>query len=99
LSSCDDSTRTGSGTGGIPGTSSRNGIVISVRVEPRSSRSCVAGVRGDSLTVKVTAPPVGGEANRPLVELLSEHFEVPKSHVRILRGHRSRNKLVEIRAK
>ncbi len=44
----------------------------------------------------VKAPPDKGKANAALVELLARHFSIPKSKVRILRGHSSRKKLVEL---
>jgi uncharacterized protein YggU (UPF0235/DUF167 family) len=46
--------------------------------------------------VKLRAKPVDGEANIALVEALSDFFDVPKSHITILHGHTSREKVVEI---
>lgn len=80
----------------IPFKKTKRGIAISVRVEPRSSKRGVSGVIGEALKVKLTAPPVGGEANEQLVEVLAEAFGVKKSNINILKGHASKNKVVEI---
>ena len=48
------------------------------------------------LIVRVAAPAVEGRANEALCRLLAKRLRVPKSSVTILRGHRSRDKLIEI---
>jgi len=80
----------------VPFTKSKRGIAIKIRVEPRSSRKGLAGVIGDTLKIKVHAPPVGGAANEELVEILSEELGIRKSAITIIRGHSSRDKVVEI---
>ena len=71
--------------------------MIKVKVVPRSSRDEVCGLEGDTLKIKVTAPPVEGAANERVVELLAKRFGLRKSDVRIVQGMRSRLKTVEIR--
>ena len=83
---------------GIPHMRTRSGFLIKVRVEPRSSKAQVVGVIGGILKVKLTQPPVGGAANRQLIQILAEHFQVSKSAVRIVRGETSKNKVVEVAA-
>lgn len=72
------------------------GIRIRVRVQPRASRSEVAGTFGDALRIRVAAPPVDGEANRELLRFLSRALGVPASAARIAHGPGGRTKLVEI---
>jgi len=67
---------------------------ITVRVIPGSSRSDVEP--GDPWRVHVHARPAEGKANEELLQILSRHFGVARSAVRILHGHASRNKTVEI---
>ena len=75
----------------------RDGRVrFSVRVQPRASRSEVAGVHGDALKVRLQAPPVDGAANAALVLLLADIFAVGRASVRILSGESSRSKVVEV---
>jgi uncharacterized protein YggU (UPF0235/DUF167 family) len=61
-----------------------SGIVIEVRVIPRAGRSELAGVRGDSLLVRLEAAPVDGAANAALTGLLAAALGVPKRAVTIV---------------
>jgi len=80
----------------IPFKRSRRGITLKVKVEPKSSRKGISGLLGDSLKVKVHAPPVGGAANEELIEILSKEFGIKKSDIQIVKGNSSRDKIVEI---
>jgi uncharacterized protein (TIGR00251 family) len=71
-------------------------VRFSVRVQPRASRNEVAGVHGDALKVRLTAPPVDGAANDELLKFLAHVFAVGRRDVRILAGETSRSKIVEI---
>jgi len=82
--------------GGAVVRSGGGSVTLSVRVQPRSSRAAVEGVKEGSLRVRLTAPPAGGEANAQLLDVLSKEFNIRKSAIRILRGHSSRDKLVEV---
>ena len=53
-------------------------------------------VEGDIIYVGLTSKPEKGKANRELVNKLAKHFKVPISNVRIIVGHTSRTKLVEV---
>jgi uncharacterized protein len=72
------------------------GVRLTVRVQPRAARSEVVGAYGDALRVRLNAPPVDGAANAALVELLAGCFGVPRSAVRVVRGHSARTKLVDV---
>ena len=48
------------------------------------------------LAVRVTAPPVEGEANRAVAALLARVVRVPPSTVRVVRGERGRDKMVRV---
>jgi uncharacterized protein YggU (UPF0235/DUF167 family) len=48
------------------------------------------------LAVRVTAPPVDGEANDAVVRVLARHLQVARSSVRVVRGASSRTKWIEI---
>jgi len=69
---------------------------LDVRVQPRASRSELAGVHGGALKVRLQAPPVDGAANDALVVLIAESLGVPRARVRIVAGATSRTKVVEI---
>jgi uncharacterized protein (TIGR00251 family) len=80
----------------IPYSRTRDGIIIEVKVAPRSSKMGIVGVMDNMLKVKLTAPPVGGAANEQLIELLAKKYGVKKSDIIILRGETSRKKTVKI---
>ena len=67
-----------------------------IRVQPRASRTELVGLHGDSLKVRLAAPPVDGAANEALVRFLADALSVPRTHVELLSGHAGRRKVVEI---
>ena len=50
----------------------------------------------DGWKVRVAAPPESGKANDAVVRLLAGVLSLPASHVKIVAGHASRNKIAEI---
>ena len=73
-----------------------NGCTLSVRLQPRASRNEICGEMGDALKIKVTAPPVDSAANSLLVEYMADLLHISKGSVQILKGHTSRNKILQI---
>ena len=73
------------------------GVILAVRVQPRASKTEIAGVMDGALKVRLQAPALEDRANEALCEFLAHLLKTPKSAVRILSGHRSRSKRVEIR--
>lgn len=71
-------------------------MLIRVHVTPNAREPRVTRVGEASFEVKVDERATGGRANRRLVEILSEHFKVPKSRISVVRGARSRDKMVEV---
>lgn len=72
------------------------GVRLSIRVQPKASRNEVIGTHGDQIRLRLTAPPVEGAANEALVRFLAELFGVGRPSVRIVAGHSSRSKVVEV---
>ncbi len=72
------------------------GVLVDVRVIPRSSRAGVGGIRDGRLLVRVTAAPVDDAANEAVVRALAEALDVPRRAVRIAAGATSKNKAIEI---
>jgi uncharacterized protein (TIGR00251 family) len=68
------------------------GVVLRVLVQPRASRNHVAGLHGDALKVRITAPPVDGAANSMCIRFLARQANVPKSDVELIAGRTSRSK-------
>lgn len=73
------------------------GVRIQVKVQPRSTKNEIVGIFEEHLKVKLTAPPVDGEANRVLKKFLGEVFKCGARNVTILRGKTGRVKLVELK--
>jgi uncharacterized protein (TIGR00251 family) len=74
----------------------QTGVSVTVRVTPRAGKSGIAGVREDSLLVKLAAAPVDGAANDALVALLAHVFDLPKRDIEIVAGDKSRTKRVHL---
>ena len=69
-------------------------MIFRVRVVPRASRNLVKEQK-DYLKVYLSKPAQDGLANKQLIELLSEHLKIKKYRLKIIKGHNSRDKLVE----
>ena len=67
---------------------------ILVKIKPGSSREKIIQ-DNESYTVYLRAKPHDGEANAALIKLLSKHFNVPKTSIKITRGQKSRIKTIE----
>jgi uncharacterized protein (TIGR00251 family) len=70
-------------------------VLIDIKVITNSSRQEVVK-RDDHLVVKVHASPEKGKANKEVVELLSNHFNCPKSCIEIIKGEKSNKKRISV---
>ncbi|MEN9674677.1 MAG: hypothetical protein RIS76_573 [Verrucomicrobiota bacterium] len=73
-----------------------NGLLLAIRVQPRASRTELAGILGAELKIKVTAPPVDSAANDALVAFLADTLDLPKRAVTLIRGQTSRHKVLRL---
>src|SRR2546423_14180526 len=71
-------------------------VTLSLRVQPRASRNAVVGWTGDTLNIRLTAPPVEGVANAACLAFLADLLVLPPTKLEILRGEHSRNKVIRI---
>ena len=78
-------------------TETPEGVILNVRAQPRSSRSCLDGLLGDAVKVRVRCAPVDGKANKELVETLADAFGLPKSAVVFKSGETSKTKRILLR--
>lgn len=69
---------------------------IDVRLRPRGRRDELLGIREGVLQARVAAPPVDGQANRALCRLIARRLRLAQSKVAIVRGEKSRNKVVAV---
>ncbi len=73
-----------------------NKMILTVIVKPNSKTEGIETINSDTIKVKVNAQPEKGKANERIIELLSKHYQVPKSNIAILKGHTARRKLIAI---
>jgi uncharacterized protein len=71
-------------------------MILYVHVTPNAREARVTKLSETSLEVKIDERAEGGKANKRLLEILSEYFNVPKSAIVIVRGTKSRDKVVEL---
>ena len=75
---------------------SAEGVLVRIKVQPRASRTEVLGLHGDTVRVRLSAPPVDGQANDELIRFLAKLLRVRQSAVRLVSGEGSRSKTVAI---
>jgi uncharacterized protein len=73
-----------------------DGVSVSIKLQPRARADEIAGLVGDELKIRVTAPPVEAAANEALLQLLARKLGRPRSSVRLIRGQTSRHKLIHL---
>lgn len=65
-------------------------------VTPNAKQARVVKVSEDYFEVWVDERAEDGRANKRLLEILAEHFKIPRSRIRILRGTKTRNKTIQV---
>ncbi len=76
----------------------KEGVILTVHIQPNASRTKVAGLHGAALKIRVAAPPVDGAANAELIRFLARELSIPQRSVRIQSGANGRLKRVLIKA-
>ena len=73
-------------------------VRFKVKIVPGSARNALAGTLGEeTLKIKIAAAPEKGKANEELIDFLTESLSVHASQIRIVSGHTSPRKIIEIR--
>jgi uncharacterized protein (TIGR00251 family) len=73
-----------------------DGVLLSVKLQPRASANEIGDALGSELRIKVTAPPVDAAANEALVKLLAKQLDCPRNRVELVRGHTSRHNTLKL---
>jgi len=71
-------------------------VCLSVRVQPRSSKSGIAGMYGEQIRICLKSAPVDNAANKECCELLAKALGVPRSSVSVMNGASSRSKVLKV---
>jgi hypothetical protein len=72
----------------------QGGVLLTVYVQPKASRTAWVGLHGDAVKIRIAASPVDGAANRELIRFLAEELSMPMSAIDIHSGVRGRHKRV-----
>ena len=73
-----------------------DGTLLFVKLQPRTFVTEIGEPLGDELRIKVTAPPVDAAANMALIELLAEKLDCSRNQIELVRGHKSRHKVLKL---
>ena len=71
-------------------------VVLSLHVQPGAKKTEIAGLHGESLKIRLTAPPVDGKANACLIGFLAETLGIAQRNIELVGGATSRAKRVRI---
>ncbi|HYW02646.1 MAG TPA: DUF167 domain-containing protein [Gammaproteobacteria bacterium] len=71
-------------------------LLLELYVQPGARATGPAGMHGGRLKLRIAAPARDGRANDALIRLISDRLGVPAGRVRLVRGHRGRNKTVAV---
>ena len=69
---------------------------LSIRVQPKATRNSCSVEHDGRIRIALTAPPVDGAANDALVRFVAAQLDVPRRHVRLVAGEKSRNKTITV---
>lgn len=72
-------------------------LILECHLQPKASKDEFAGLHGERVKIRLTAPPVDGKANAQLLAFLASVFAVSKSQVSLKSGQQSRQKRVRIK--
>ena len=70
-------------------------MLLNIRVIPKAKQNKVV-VEEDRLKVYLTAPAIEGRANEALIKVLADYLKVRKSEIQIIRGDKSRDKIIQV---
>jgi len=73
------------------------GIVVSVKIQPNSSKDRVIGEYADRIKIAVTVTPERGKANKAVIKVLAKWLGVKSSDIQIISGEKLRDKEVFVR--
>jgi uncharacterized protein (TIGR00251 family) len=69
-------------------------MIIKAKVRPNSGRQEIQQVTGNEYKIFLKKSPEDNKANEELLKLLKKHF---KSEVKLIKGHTSKNKIIEVK--
>jgi uncharacterized protein len=71
-------------------------MLINIHVTTNAKEASITKLDETSFEARVDEKAEGGRANKRLLEILSSYFNLPKSRIHIVKGSKSRDKVVEV---
>lgn len=72
-------------------------LILHVKVQARASRDEFAGTIDEYLKVRITAAPVEGRANTHLIRFLAHRFDIPRTSITLVQGHKGKTKVLRLK--
>ncbi len=69
--------------------------IIKVKVIPNAKKDMIS--EGENIKVYTKSPAINNKANISVIELLANYFKIKKGNINIIKGQKSRNKIIEIK--
>lgn len=76
---------------------SDNGLILDINVRPRASKNSLQRTKDGKIKLRLTSPPIDGLANERCIEYLAKLFSIPRQRISIIKGLKSREKMIKIK--
>lgn len=73
-----------------------DGVVLHLHIQPGAKKTEVAGPYGETLKIRLAAPPVDGKANAALLAFVAAKVGAGRTAVELVSGQTSRSKRVRV---
>ncbi|MFX1295831.1 MAG: DUF167 domain-containing protein [Promethearchaeota archaeon] len=70
--------------------------LITILVKPNSKYINIKQLNPETYEIAISSKPEKGKANKNIIELLAKFFKIKKSQIQIIKGHKSRKKIIQI---
>jgi len=74
-------------------------ILINLHVLPNAKKTEILGIYNNKLKIKISSPAIEGKANKEVIKFFSKYFKISKSSIKIIKGEKSKEKIIEINDK
>jgi uncharacterized protein (TIGR00251 family) len=71
---------------------------LTIYLQPNAKKTEISGQHDQYVKIRVQSPPADNKANQALIDFLSDELKVKKGSIKLIRGHKSRLKTVQIKA-
>ncbi|MDD5192822.1 MAG: DUF167 domain-containing protein [Candidatus Nanoarchaeia archaeon] len=72
-------------------------MILKIKVKPNSRKQEIEKIEGENYKISLKSKPKDNKANIELLKLLKKHFNVESKNIKIIKGLKSRNKIIEVK--